>query len=92
MCVDGLGYVYVCEGYVVLDQCDEPPPLLVCALCLCVWWCSGVFLMFSFLCQFCFLYCVNVRLGAVYEVFWFLDFVSDSVYVDLKYDDVLSIG
>ena len=19
------------------------PPLLVCALCLCVWWCSGVF-------------------------------------------------
>ena len=30
MCVDGLGYVYVCESYVVLDQCDEPPP------CLCV--------------------------------------------------------
>ena len=22
------------------------PPLLVCALCLCVWWCSGVFLVF----------------------------------------------
>ena len=21
-------------------------PLLVCALCLCVWWCSGVFLVF----------------------------------------------
>ena len=39
MCVYGLGYVYVCESYVVLDQCDEP--LLVCALCLCVWWCSG---------------------------------------------------
>ena len=25
MCVDGLGCVYVCESYVVLDQCDEPP-------------------------------------------------------------------
>ena len=35
-------------------------PLLVCALCLCVWWC------FSFLCEFCFLYCDDVRLGAVY--------------------------
>ena len=31
MCVDGLGYVYVCESYVVLDQCDEPPPFL-CSL------------------------------------------------------------
>ena len=38
MCVDGIGYV--CESYVVLDQCDEPSP------CLCflsayggVFWC-----------------------------------------------------
>ena len=38
VCVDDLGYVYVCDGYVVLDQCDE-------------------------------LYCDDVRLGAVYEVF-----------------------
>ena len=29
--VDVLGYVYVCESYVVLDQCDEPPPCL-CSL------------------------------------------------------------
>ena len=29
VCVDGLAYVYVCESYVVLDECDEPP------LCLC---------------------------------------------------------
>ena len=32
----GIWYVYICESYVVLDQCDEPRPLLVCALCLCV--------------------------------------------------------
>ena len=31
VCVDGLGYVYVCKSYVVLDQCDEPPPCL-CSL------------------------------------------------------------
>ena len=60
----------------------------MCALCLCVWWCSGVFLVFSFLCEFCFLYCDDVRLGNVYEFFLFLDFISDAVYVDLKYDDV----
>ena len=28
MCVDGLGYVYVCKSYVVLDQCDSRPPCL----------------------------------------------------------------
>ena len=31
MCVDGLGYVYVCDSCVVLDRCDEPPPCL-CSL------------------------------------------------------------
>ena len=37
-------------------------PLLVCAFCLCVWWCSGVFLVFS---------CVSVVSCIVmrYEVF-----------------------
>ena len=40
-------------------------PLSVCA-------CGGVveyFLCFSLLCEFCFLYCEDVRLGAVYEFF-----------------------
>ena len=27
--IDGLGNVYVCESYVVLDQCDEPPSLFM---------------------------------------------------------------
>ena len=85
MCVDGLGYVY--ESYVVLDQCDEPPSLSMRKDGV-VWY----FLCFSFLCEFCFLYCDDVWLGAVYDFFQFLDFVSDTVYVDLKYDDVLSFG
>ena len=64
LCVDGLEYV--CEGYVVLDQCDEPLFVLsVCAYGGVV----GYFWCFSFLCEFCFLYCIDVRLGAVYEVF-----------------------
>ena len=41
-------------------------PLLVFAICLCVWWCSGFFWCFSIMYEFCFLYCDNVRLGAVY--------------------------
>ena len=40
--------------------------------------------------MFCFLYCDDVRLGAVYE--FFLLFVSDAVYVDLKYDDVFVLS
>ena len=33
LCVDGLRYVYVCESYVVLDQCDESPSLFVLSVC-----------------------------------------------------------
>ena len=45
-----------------------PPP------CLCLSVCAyggvyGYFWCFSFLCEFCFLYCDDVRLGAVFEVF-----------------------
>ena len=79
--------VYVCESYVVLDQCDEPSSLFVLSFCA-YGGVVGYFWSFSFLCEFCFLYCDDVRLCAVYEVFQFLDFVSDVVYVDLKYDDV----
>ena len=59
---------YVCESYVVLDQCDEPPSLFVFSVCAY----GGVvecFFVFSVLCEFCFLYCDDVWLGAVYEVF-----------------------
>ena len=68
MCVAGLGYVYVCESYVVLDQCDESPSLFMLSICA-----YGdvvrYFLCFCFRCEFCFLYCDDVRLGVVYEVF-----------------------
>ena len=88
MCVDGLGYVYVCESLVVLDQCDEPPPSLfvfyVCAYGGVV----GYLRCFSFPCEFSFLYCDDVRLGAVYYVFSSSILFRMPFYVDLKYDDV----
>ena len=65
MCVYGLGYVYACESYVVLDQCDEFPSLFVLSAVAY----GGVVRYFSFLCEFCFLYCDDVRLSAVYEFF-----------------------
>ena len=42
VCCLFLTYV-VCESYVVIDQCDEPPP---CLCSLCIWWCSWAFLVF----------------------------------------------
>ena len=63
MCVEGLRYIYV--SYVVLDQYDEPPCL--CVLSVCVYGgVVGYFRCFSFQCEFCFLYCDDVLLGAVY--------------------------
>ena len=46
---------------VFLDQCDEPPSLFVLSVCI-----VGYLRWFSFLCEFCFLYCDDVWLGAVY--------------------------
>ena len=51
VCVDGLGYVYICESYVVLDQCDDPPSLFVRSVCAygCV---VAYFMCLSLLCDF----------------------------------------
>ena len=65
MCDDGLGYVYVCESYVVLYQCDEPLSLFVLSVCA-YGGVVGYLRCFSFLSEFCFLYCDDVRLGVVY--------------------------
>ena len=84
MCVDALGMFMFVKVMLSLISVMSPPPCL-CSLSLRMvvyFWC------FTFLCEFCFLYCDDVRLAAVYEFFYFLDFVSDAVYVDLKYDVV----
>ena len=68
MCVDDLGYVYVCEGYVVPEQCEHHPSLFVLSVCA-YGGVVGYFRCFSVLCEFCFLYCDDVRSSAVYDLF-----------------------
>ena len=51
-----------------VDPCDESPSLFV----LSVYAYGGIvgyFWCFKFMCEFCFLYCDDVRLVAVYEFF-----------------------
>ena len=70
VCVDGLGYVHVCESYVVLDECDETPPPSLFVFTICAYGgVVGYIWRFSFLCEFCFLYWDDVTLDAVYEGF-----------------------
>ena len=66
VCADGLRHAYVCESYVVLDQSDGAPSLVVLSVCA-YGGVVGYFWCFSFLGEFCFLDCDDVRLGAVYE-------------------------
>ena len=65
MCVDGLGYIYVCESLSTMIS-EMSPPHCLCSLSVHM---VGYFWCFSFLCEFCFLYCDDVRLGVVYETF-----------------------
>ena len=62
MCVDGLGYVYVCEGYEVLDQCDQPPFLFVLYICA-----YGVVVGYFLCLAFCvsFVSCIVMMSGCV---------------------------
>ena len=62
MYVDSLGYVYVCESYIDLDESHSLFVFPVCAY-------DGVIGCFRYLCEFCFLCCDDVWLGAVYEFF-----------------------
>ena len=74
MCVDGLGYVYVCESCVVLDQCVEPPPpsslfvLSVCAYGVVM----GYFMCLAF--RVSFVSCIVMMLGWVLCMMFFFFF------------------
>ena len=60
--------VYFCESYAGIDQCEEPPSLFLLSVCV-YGSIMGYFWCFSFLCECCFLYCEDVRLGDVYDFF-----------------------
>ena len=58
-------FMFVKDVSSLMSHLPPSPPLLR----LCVWWCSEVFFGCLAFCEFYFLYCDDVRLGAVYEFF-----------------------
>ena len=87
VCVYGQRYVCCGECYVVSNECDEPTSCLVQPI---VAHCCEVmyFGCFDFRVELGFLNCDDVCMCVVNKQFELLEFVSESVYVDLQYDDI----
>ena len=87
MCVHGRRYVCCGECYVVSNECDEPTSCLVQPI---VVHCCEVmyFGCFDFRGELGFLNCDYVCMCVVNKQFELLEFVSESVYVDLQYDEI----
>ena len=87
VCVYGLRYVCCGECYVVSNECNEPTSCLVQPI---VVHCCEVmyFRCFEFRGELSFLKCDDVCMCVVNKQFELLEFVSESVYVDLQYDEI----
>ena len=87
MCVYGRRYVRCGECYVVSNECDEPTSFLVQPI---VAHCCEVvyFGCFDFRGELGFLNCDDVCMCVVNSQLELLEFVSESVYVDLQYDEI----
>ena len=87
MCVYGRMYVCCGECYVVSNECDEPTSRLVQPI---VAHCCEVmyFGCFDVMGELGFLKCDDVCMCFVNKQFELLEFVSESVYVDLHYDEI----
>ena len=84
MCINGRSDVCCCECKVVSDECDEPTPCLVQDVCMpgMTLYTSGVFsLGVSLVCD-------TICMCVVNKQFELLEFVFDSVSVDLQYDEI----
>ena len=86
------GRRYVCcnEYYVVSNECDEPTPCLV----LPIGAHGGEVLYFGnvfFRCELCFLNCDDICMCVVNKQFELLEFVFNSIYVDLKYNEIIPV-
>ena len=86
VCINGRRYVCCGECYVVSDECDEPTSCLVQPI---VAHCCEVmyFGRFDFRGELGFLNC-DVCMCVVNKQFELLEFVFESVYVDLQYDEI----
>ena len=87
VCVNSRRYVCCGECYVVSNECDEPTSCLVQPI---VAHCYEVmyFGCFDFRGELGFLNCDDVCMCVVNKQFELLEFVSESVYVDLQYDEI----
>ena len=87
VCINSRRYVCCGECYVVSNECDEPTSCLVQPIgahCCEVmyFWCFG------FRGELGFLNCDDIRVCVVNKQFELLEYVFDSVYVDLQYDEI----
>ena len=83
----GRKYVSCSECYVVSNECNEPTPCLVQPIGTHggeVMYCGCVCLRG----EFGFLNCDYICMCVVNKQFWLLEFVIDSVYIDLQYDEI----
>ena len=87
MCINSRRYVCCGECYVVSDECDKPTSCLVqpiiahCCEVMYVGW-------FDFRGELGFLNCDDICMCVGNKQFELLEFVFESVYVDLQYDDI----
>ena len=87
VCIDSRRYVCCSECYVVSNECDEPISFLVQPIGM---HCCEVmyFGYFGFTGEHGFLNCADICMCVVNKQFELLEFVFDSVYVDLQYDEI----
>ena len=87
VCINDRRYVCCGECYVVSNKCDEPTSCLVQPIdahC-----CEVMYFgCFDFWGEIGFLNCDDVCMSVVNKHFDLLEFVFNSVYVDLKYHDI----
>ena len=87
VCINSRKYVWSSECNVVSNECNESTSCLVQPIgthC-----CEVMYFgCFGFRGELGFLNCDDVSMGVVNKQFELLEFVSESVYVDLQYDEI----
>ena len=87
VCINGRMYVCCSECNVVYNQCNELTPCLVQPISMH----GGEIMYFGCVCfrgELGFLNCDDVCMCVVHKKFELLEFVFDSIYVDLQYDEI----
>ena len=87
VCINGRRYVCCGEYYVVSDECNVPISCLVHPICTH----GGEVMYFGCVCfggELGLLNCDDICMCVLNKQFELLEFVFDSVYVDLQYDDI----